>query len=315
MPEYTRFASFLKEKKLLQNVSHNTLRWYTHALKWLPSENPNDRELKEMVVRMREAGLKATGCNAAIRAINCYLHWVNVESGKCNAGCKHPRIAKLKEPEQIIATFSTEQVKLLLVFKPKTDFERRLHLLVMILLDTACRVSEALDVRAEDIDLDNLLLTLRGKGGKDRRVPISFLLRKALFKYLRDRKGRLFITQNGTPWGRLGALQSVKHHCRERLGFEPPPRTVHAMRHTAASNFVASGGSPFHLMKLLGHSTLTMSNRYGSRNVVLGACDGLLYNLYAHFYGYRMTAEERERESETVRNESKPKRRHKNASE
>ena len=53
----------------------------------------------------------------------------------------------------------------------------------------------------------------------------------------------------------------VKHHCRERLGFEPPPRTIHAMRHTAASNFVARGGSPFHLMRLLGHSTLTMSNR------------------------------------------------------
>jgi hypothetical protein len=68
------FTEFLREKQYLQNVSANTLLWYKHALNWLPSENPNATDLKLMVVKMREAGLKATGCNAAIRAINCYLH-------------------------------------------------------------------------------------------------------------------------------------------------------------------------------------------------------------------------------------------------
>lgn len=224
------FDSFIREKQYLQNVSTNTLQWYRHALNWLPNENPSEAALKSMVIRMREAGLKATGCNAALRAINCYLHWVNVGEGKCNAGCKHPRIARLREPEQIMPTFSLEQVKLLLSFKPTTDFERRLHLLIMILLDTGCRISEALELRVEDVDLDNLLLTLHGKGRKDRKVPFSLPLCKALFKYLGKRSGRVFVTQNGTFWGRLGALQSVKHHCRERLGFEPPPRTIHALR-------------------------------------------------------------------------------------
>lgn len=257
-----KFQEFLREKQYLQNVSAHTLRWYKFALNWLPSENPNTADLKLMVVKMREAGLKATGCNAAIRAINCYLHWVNVGEGKCNAGCKHPRVAKLKEPQQIMPTFSAEQVRLLLSFKPKTEFERRLHLLILILLDTGCRISEALELGVDDCDLDNLLLTLHGKGRKDRKVPISLPLRKALFAYLKNRQGRVFTTHNGTAWTRLNAYLSVKYHCRERLGFEPPPRTVHAMRHTTASNFVAAGGSPFHLMKLLGHSTLAMSNRY-----------------------------------------------------
>jgi len=53
------FASFLREKQYLENVSTNTLRWYRHALKWLPSENPNEQELNEMVLRMREEGMKA----------------------------------------------------------------------------------------------------------------------------------------------------------------------------------------------------------------------------------------------------------------
>ena len=41
------FASFLREKQYLENVSANTLRWYRHALKWLPTENPDELALKD----------------------------------------------------------------------------------------------------------------------------------------------------------------------------------------------------------------------------------------------------------------------------
>ncbi len=57
----------------LHNVAPTTLEWYTHAFKWLPSESPAADELKDAVVRMRTEGLKATGRNSAIRAINAYL--------------------------------------------------------------------------------------------------------------------------------------------------------------------------------------------------------------------------------------------------
>jgi integrase/recombinase XerD len=248
------FTSFLREKQYLQNVSSNTLRWYKHALKWLPSEQPDEAGLKEMVIRMRERGLKATGCNAAIRAINCYLKW-----------SKSPhKIQQLREEKMIMPTFSDSQVKTLINFKPTTAFERRLHLLILILFDTGCRISEALGIRAADIDMDGLLITLHGKGRKDRKVPISFELRKALFRY--DAKDKLFVASTGTPWGRMGALRSVKLHC-QKLGFEPPPRTLHSFRHTAALNFVRNGMGVLHLMKMLGHSSLVMSQRYVNLSV------------------------------------------------
>lgn len=256
------FKSFLREKQYLENVSTNTLRWYRHALNWLPSEQPEESELKEMVIRMREAGLKETGCNAAIRAINSYLHWNSKAPRKCGAGCTHPRIASLKEPEMVLPTFTSQQIKLLIGFRPKTAFECRLHLLVLLLMDSGCRISEALGIRASDIDLDNLLITLNGKGRKQRKIPISFELRKALFKYLDGCEGvPLFLTASGKPWGRVGALRSVKLHC-QKLGFEPPPRTLHAMRHTWALNAVRRGYSLCHVQKQLGHSSLEMSRRY-----------------------------------------------------
>jgi len=106
------FQSFLREKQYLENVSTNTLRWYRHALNWLPSEHPDETALKDMVIRMREKGLKPTGCNAAIRAINCYLRW---------SGSAH-KVQQLREPKLVMPTFTAEQVKLLIGFKPTTDF-------------------------------------------------------------------------------------------------------------------------------------------------------------------------------------------------
>jgi len=44
----------------------------------------------------------------------------------------------------------------------------------MVLFDNGCRVSEALALRCADVDLDNLLVTVHGKGRKDRKVPMSF---------------------------------------------------------------------------------------------------------------------------------------------
>ncbi len=99
----SQFTEFLRERRYLHNVSPATISWYTHALKWLPSESPTQDELKDTVLRMREKGLKETGCNAVIRAVNSYLHWNSGAERKCGSGCSHPRIAQLKEPQNVIA--------------------------------------------------------------------------------------------------------------------------------------------------------------------------------------------------------------------
>ncbi len=159
----------------------STVSCYEHALKWLPSAEPSGEQLNDAVMRMREKGLKATGCNSAIRAINAYLKW----SGSSL------KIHQLKEPRLVLPTFTPKQVRLLVTWKAKGRYDRRLHLLVLFLLDTGCRITEALTLRVADLDMDNLLVTLDGKGRKQRVVPFSFELRKHYFATFGTLSGRM----------------------------------------------------------------------------------------------------------------------------
>jgi integrase/recombinase XerD len=262
------FTEFIRERQLLSNVSPSTLDWYKYSFKWLRTEAPSQDELKEAVMRMREKGLKATGCNSAIRAINTYTHWVSEGSDvKCGPACKHPKIAQLKEPQLLLPTFTEQQIRLLVAWKPTRKYQRRLHLLTLFLLDTGCRISEALSLRVSEIDFENLLVTLDGKGRKQRVVPFSFELRRAMYRYCRESNCNpdhlLFANGTQTRLGRRNVLRDVKLLCR-RLGFAAPGRTLHAFRHTFAVNYLRRGGSVFHLQKVLGHSTLEMTRRYAN---------------------------------------------------
>ena len=80
MPE--KFSQFIRERQYLQNVSPATVEWYKDSFEWLRTENPTEEGLKDVVIRMREKGLKPTGCNSAIRAINAYLKWIGAHAAR-----------------------------------------------------------------------------------------------------------------------------------------------------------------------------------------------------------------------------------------
>jgi hypothetical protein len=74
---------------------------------------------------MSVSGRKATGCNCAIRAINAYLRWSESPL----------KIPGLKEPQLVLPTFTAQQIRQLVTWKPKGKYQRRLHLIVLFLLD------------------------------------------------------------------------------------------------------------------------------------------------------------------------------------
>lgn len=262
-----RHEQFIRERQYLRNVTPSTINWYRHCFRWLPTESPTQHDLNQMVLRMRESGNKVTGCNSVIRCVNAYCHWLTGTDRRCGAGCSHPRLSKLREPKTVLPTFTEGQVKLLIHYKPPSHslHQRKLHLLVLFLFDTGARITEALTLRVADIDFSNLLVTLDGKGRKQRIVPFSPELRRRLYRWIQDQKlqpgDRVFGTSVGTLWSRHNVLRNIKALCRH-LGFEPPARTTHALRHTYATNYLRRGGNVFLLQRSLGHCDLGTTRAY-----------------------------------------------------
>jgi integrase/recombinase XerD len=246
------FQQFIKERTYLTNVSPRTVQWYGESFKWLGNTNPTEADLKDFVIRMRQAGLKPSSCNNRIRAVNAYLKWAGSSL----------KVPKLKEAQRVLPTFDVDDIQKIMRYKPKTATRSRLQVLLLTLADTGTRIDEALSLKWPDIDFDNLLLTVTGKGDKQRKIPFSFELRRFLWKYkTRFKFDMVFPTRTGNKLDRRVVLRDTKLLCRS-LGIAIPERTLHAFRHTFATNYLRKGGSVFHLQKVLGHSSLDMSRKY-----------------------------------------------------
>jgi integrase len=252
----SEFERFIQERTYLQNVSPRTVDWYKQTFKRLAAYPLTEVGLKQFVLEMRQAGLQPISCNSRIRCANAFLKWSNSPL----------RIPKLREDQKVLPTYTEEQFRKIIAFRPQNWREARLHVLVLTLADTGARVDEALLLKKSDVNFDEMLLKVMGKGGKERLVAFSFELRKTLWKYMAKYPTNcdlVFPTRDGGKLHRHYVLLAFKRFCRS-LGFEPVSRSIHAIRHTFALNYLRSGGSVFHLQKALGHSSLEMSRKYAN---------------------------------------------------
>jgi integrase/recombinase XerD len=254
------FEQFIKHRKYVNNYSDNTIRTYRHAWKlWreLLATSKVTKPLSiEYVVRMRESGISPASCNVYVKGINGFLLWLAEFEYIEGFKIKH-----LKAPQKIIEPLSEESVKKLLQWKPRKYTEHRLYTLVCLLLDTGMRINEALTMRLSDVDWDNLLIRVDGKGNKQRLVPFSVECRKVLYRFTSKHHSFdiVFPTQQGercsygNTWRDLQLL--FEKLCIPRAG-------LHAFRHTFARNYLRYGGNLFYLSKAMGHTNLSVTRRY-----------------------------------------------------
>jgi integrase/recombinase XerD len=135
----------------------------------------------------------------------------------------------------------------------------------MLLLDTGLRIEEALSLQHEDMDLDNCLIRVHGKGQKQRQVPFSMELRRILWKYIhavaQHPQAFLFSTRVGGKLSQRNMLRYFKL-LGQKLHIDGVRFSFHTLRHTMAVNYIRNGGDVFRLQRILGHATLEMTRRY-----------------------------------------------------
>lgn len=259
------FNEFLRERRLLKNISPNTEKYYKQSFTAFKtysdiSEELTKGKLNKWVMAMREAEVKPKSCNTYISAINAFMAWLydnEVIPRKITA-------TLLKMPEPNPTALSDKTVQRLANFKPQSKGQWRTHTILSILIDTGMRIDEALAARLKDVDLEQSLITITGKGSKTRTIPISFEMRKRLFIWIKKRGDNpcpyLFptATYNRMEYHNYRRDLSV---ILKKLGITERIHP-HALRHYFSITFIRKGGDIYRLSKILGHSDLSSTRIY-----------------------------------------------------
>lgn len=134
-----------------------------------------------------------------------------------------------------------------------------------LLYGCGLRISEALSLTTADAPLREAL-TIRGKGGKERLVPVLPVVRDAVEEY---RRAAPFPFMDDAPLFRgarggqlsAGVVQKTMQTAREQLGL-PSTATPHALRHSFATHLMTAGADLRSIQELLGHASLSTTQAY-----------------------------------------------------
>lgn len=174
------------------------------------------------------------------------------------------KIKMLRGERRLKKVLSVEDLaKVLGTFDRKNYNGARDYLMILLSYDSILRLNELLSIKLSEIDLTRKLVTVHGKGRKDRIVPFSDRTAKGLHLFLmKHRKGvpgdLLFPRRDGT---RLQTRRAHRIFCLagRKVGIYLHP---HLLRHSGATQFCANGGNAAVLQRLLGHSSLVITQRY-----------------------------------------------------
>jgi len=175
-------------------------------------------------------------------------------------------LTSVKAPKDAIATFSHDELVRLLRQPDQSTFTGlRDYTILLLLLDTGIRIGELLNLRVDDLHMQEMELTVKGKGSKERRVPFQKTCAKALRAYLTARGDlptpALFVSIDNQPL-RIRSLQDRIHDYGLMAKITGVRVSPHTFRHTMAKMYIRNGGDPFSLQLILGHSCLDMVQMY-----------------------------------------------------
>jgi integrase/recombinase XerD len=181
---------------------------------------------------------------------------------------EHDPTAELRgprKPQRLPRVLSRPEVNRLLAQPRGTDpLALRDRALLELMYACGLRASEAVELELGDVDLEEGLLRARGKGSKERLVPIGREALAALLRYCEDARpllvaeqsrSRLFLNRRGGGLTRQGLYKIVQGHAR-RVGLAAK-MSPHTLRHTFATHLLAGGCDLRSLQEMLGHADLS----------------------------------------------------------
>jgi len=226
-----------------------------------------EEDLVRFVHRQSRAGLSARSVARLVSALRSFYRFLALDGHVPRSPASNLTLPSLWRALPRVLT--VEEVESLLG-QPRKDDPQGLRdrAILEVLYGAGLRASELVTLKTVDINLDDGFLVCRGKGGKERIVPVGGSACRAVGAYLERARPRLlgrpaeflFLTRRGGPFTRQGLWKLLRGYAATAgLAKKMSP---HTLRHSFATHLLERGADLRSVQLMLGHSQITTTQIY-----------------------------------------------------
>ena len=265
-----KYIDYLKYEKKLSENTINSYKNYLDCFKDFFKKDLTKINLDDMhkyLDHLNKENKKATTVAHNITVINSFYSFLINENIIATNPCTNiisPKLAK-KLPNYL----TEEEVDKLLNIPLKTAYDYRNKAMLELLYATGIRVSELINLKFVNLELQDDFIRVMGKGSKERIIPMSNISKKYLIEYIEIYRKTLlkskdseylFINNQGNVISRVGFFKIIKKLCLENnISKNVSP---HILRHSFATHLLAHGADLRVIQELLGHSDISTTQIY-----------------------------------------------------
>lgn len=275
-------SHFLNEYLVVEkNTSSQTIRSYKEVFKQLIDFLVNEKNIKITNINFKtitrevicdflnyieeEKGVSIRTRNQRLGAIKSFYQFCSLE--EINNFDNIKKVLSIKSKKYIKPTqeyLTEDEVQQIFNSIDTTTLIGKRNLLILVILyDTAARASEIINLKIEDILLEQNQIILTGKGNKKRIVPIMSKTKELLIKYIQNNKivtGYLFQNKYGNSYNTRfirDVIGSISKNININKNITP-----HTFRRTRATHLLNAGINVVYIQELLGHESIETTQEY-----------------------------------------------------
>lgn len=264
------FLEFIENCKS-RNLRQGTLNHYQDSYKQLVKFIEEDTAIEELNKKTVDNFVKAYKANSTANSQTVYTYARDLKTilyfFMRMEYMQSFKITLPKVDKTAVETYTDAELRILLKkpdLKKSTFCNYRDWTIINFLLSTGIRSNSLINIKISEVDLDNNVVYINvTKNRKPLIIPLNITIQKILKEYLKIRKGNdddyLFYNVYGKQLCRKTLNGSLATYNNNR-GITKTG--IHRFRHTFAKKYILAGGNPVYLQKLLGHSSLTITENY-----------------------------------------------------
>lgn len=248
----------MEREMRLRNYSGRTIEAYTHVAKELfsfhkkPIRELNAEETKQFLEYKLNKGCSSQTISLYANAINFVFREIYKKESFSNL--QHP-----KRTNKLPETLTRQEIEALL----QSTSNLKHHTLLALAYGAGLRVSEVVNVKVFDIDIQEKTIRIRqGKGKKDRISVISDKIIDDLARCMSGKDGAMYVFESNRG-GKLttATAQKVFYQCMRKAEIKKPA-SFHSLRHSFATHLLENGVDVRYVQELLGHANIRTTQIY-----------------------------------------------------